>query len=198
MVATPLLAASLVLIQQIWIKDVLGETSWKLNCPNLILSCKDLFVRQQLAHNLHNYPLLKPFKVQWRLPTINHMGFEMNMKLKLSLGTIICFSAVGCDQSPYDKAADNVRDQTQQQAEQVRNETQTEAERVRVATQKNATEIREGSAGMKKKAESAADATESRGEVTADSLETRGEIKADELESDGERKADAIEKKDPK
>jgi len=48
---------------------------------------------------------------------LRYMGLEMNIYLKSALGTLVCCAAVGCEQSPYDKAADNVRDQTQQQAE---------------------------------------------------------------------------------
>jgi len=98
------------------------------------------------------------------------------LKLKsLLLISAAALFAVGCEKAPEDKAADSVRDATQQQAEQVRDASQAAAE-----AQRNAGE-----------------ANEAQSETNADAIEASGENKADAIEATGENKADAIEETKP-
>jgi hypothetical protein len=98
------------------------------------------------------------------------------LKLKsLMLISAAGLFALGCEKTPEDRAADNIRESTQNQAEQIRNESQNAAEATR----------------------DAGEATEARSESKADAIEQSGENTADAVEAEGERKADAVEETKP-
>lgn len=92
-------------------------------------------------------------------------------KFNLLVSGLILF-AVGCQETPLERKADQVRDQSQQQADNVRESTQEQADA-----------IRENAKRHSENNEARADQVEEKGERTADAIEEQGERVADDIEA---------------
>ena len=97
--------------------------------------------------------------------------------LSLLLGSI---GFVGCEQTPADRKANDVRQGTQNDADRMRDAADVAADKERAKS------------GTDPLGNAKNPATESK----ADAIENEGERRADAIEEGGERKADAIEESD--
>jgi hypothetical protein len=111
----------------------------------------------------------------------NRKGHPMKyLFLLIALVAGFCFS--GCNERPQDRAADSIRDRSQQAADETRDATQEQAEQIRDQAGRDAF----------------GNAASGPAERAADRVEKSGERKADLIEREGERKADAVEDTAPR
>jgi hypothetical protein len=103
------------------------------------------------------------------------------VKTLMSMTALLAlFVVAGCEQTPADRQADAVRENSQHDAQRTREAADAAAARTR----------EQDPAGRDPVGSARTDSIEKK----ADSIEAQGERKADAIEAEGERKADALEK----